>query len=441
MKKTVLFLSGLALLASCSQSDEPVASVPETATVEPLTTEAIYGEKVKLTMGSGVSVAPTKGTGTVGGTDAATNKWQYENIYVLMTTTGQDVDGNVLPEMEDDALSPDEPMIASEKANAWGYVNVKGLGQQFNGSFFSRPTTAAEEAELGHFTPAGVQDEQSKYYPPTAVCQFYGYYLDDAAKTVDGNGHPVIAYNDSKDAVVAEFRIDGSQDLMAGMATNYYNAARYPFFCAATSRKGINPVITMKHLTSRMTFEIVPGTDDDAAAAEREFYIESLGVKSVNEGTMTVASKNAAAPSVTWNDNQTAILMLKNAASGTPSPSYDGGKPKMENFTHRQVTFNTASPMSLSGALFLRPQQTYDLTINVRENVGTLANPNWQERSYTNTLELKEHTAGFEAGKSYHVKVTVYRNQNVKVSAELEAWEEITDSGLENVGVDPDLDI
>lgn len=439
MKKTVLFLSGLALLASCSESEEPVVSTPEVSVLEPLTSEAIYGEKVKLTMGSSVKVTQTKGTGTVGSTDAANNKWQYENLYVLMTTTGQDVDGDVLPEMLDDALSPDEPMIAAEKSNSWGYVNVKGLGQQFNGSFFSRPKTEAAVSELTHFNFDGsAEDTQSKYYPPKAVCQFYGYYLDDAAKNLDDNGNPAIAYNADKSAVEAAFQIDGSQDLMIGMATNYYDAVRYPFFCAATSRKGINPIISMKHITSRMTFEIIPGTNDDAASAERLFYIESLGVKSVNEGVLAVAKKSSQAPSVTWDDTKTAILMLKDVATGTPS--LDGGKPKMENFTHVQVVFNTASPISLPGALFLRPQQTYELTLNVKENIGTAANPNWQDRTYTNTLALNE-SPEFEAGKSYHVKVTVYRNQAIKISASLEAWDEVTDTGLDNVGVDPDLDI
>ena len=439
MKKTVLFLSGLALLASCSSDEPTVLNVPEVATVEPLTTEAISGEKVKLTMGSNVKVTQTKGTGTVGSTDVANNKWLYENLYVLMTTTGQDVDGAVLPEMVDDALSPDEPMIAAEKPNLWGYVNVKGLGQQFNGSFFSRPKTEAAISELTNFTFDGsAEDTQSKYYPPKAVCQFYGYYLDDAAKNIDGNGNPAIAYNADKSAVEAAFRIDGSQDLMIGMATNYYDAIRYPFFCAATSRKGIHPTITMKHITSRMTFEIIPGTNDDVATAEREFYIESLGVKSVNEGVLAVAKKNSQAPSVTWDDTKTAILMLKDVATGTPS--LDGGKPKMVDFVERQVIFNTASPISLPGALFLRPQQNYELTLNVKENIGTAANPNWQERTFTNTLALNENPE-FEAGKSYHVKVTVYRNQNVKISASLEAWDEVSDTGLDNVGVDPDLDI
>lgn len=436
MKKTVLFLSGIALLASCSESNDAVVNVPEA--VEPLTSEPIYGEQVKLSTGSMVSVVPTKGTGTVGSTNAADNKWQYENIYVLMTTTGKDVNGATLPEMADDALSPDEPMIADEKSNGWGYVNVKGLGQQFNGSFFSRPTTDAAVSQLSHFTSETpyTENAQARYYPPKAVCQFYGYYLDDAAKQTDANGHPVIAYNDEKDAVKADFQIDGSQDIMIGMAKNYYG--NYPFFCAATSRKGYHPTITMKHVTSRLTFEILPGTNDDAATAEREFYIESIGVKSVNEGELFVAKKDASDPSVEWDDEASDILMLKDVVA--TAPTFNDGKPVMSDFARRRVMFDTTAPITLSGALFLCPQQTYELSVNVTENVGSAAAPNWQPRTFTNTLALNEHTT-FEPGKSYHVKVTVYRNENIKLSASVEAWDEITDSGLENIGVDPDLDL
>lgn len=445
MKKTVLFLSGLALLASCSSDEPAVLNAPEVAAIEPLTTEPIYGEKVKLSMGSIVKVTPTKGTGTVGSTNAADNKWQYEDIYVLMTTTGKDVNGELLPEMVPGSysLSPDEPMLDTEKPNVWGYVNVKEAGQQFNGSFFSRPTTDATTSPLSHFTSVSpyTENSQLRYYPPKAVCQFYGYYLDDAAKNIDTNGHPAISYNDEKDAVKAEFQIDGSQDIMVGMAKNYYG--NYPFFCAATSRKGHHPTITMKHVTSRLTFEIIPGTDDDAATAERKFYIESIGVNSVNEGVLYVAKKDASDPSVEWavpNDpaNETPILYLKDAATGTPS--FTDGKPKMTAFSEKELIFDTTQPLSLSGALFLCPQQSYGLTIKVKENIGSVAAENWQERTFTEKLELKEHTT-FEPGKSYHVKVTIYRNENIKISASLEGWEEVSDTGLDNIGVDPNLDM
>lgn len=460
MKKTFLFLSGLLLLASCSNSDDVTSEVPVPALggseeLVTLSTEPIYGVPVKLGLGSNVTVTPTKSTGTVGGTSVADNIWRYENIYVLMTTNGTNVKGELLPEMTDYTLSPDEPMLDTEKENGWGYVNVKNAGKQFDGSFFSRPTTETKESSLSHFSPISpfVENPQARYYPPQATCQFYGYYLDDAAKTIDGNGHPAISYNTALDAIKAEFAINGSQDIMIGKAVNYLDPVRYPFFCAATSRQGLNPKITMKHVTTRMTFEIIPGTNDDPATADRQFFITSIGVKCPNEGVLNVAKKDNSDPSVDWTvpgDVETwPILNLQGAAGD--NPSFADGKPDVKPFGGAEgqvpVIFNTAQPINLPGALFLCPQkefeqiqQKYDLIINVKENIGTVANPNWQERSYTNSLTLKEHTA-FEAGKSYHVKVYVYRNENIKLSAELEAWEETPDSGLDKVGVDPDLDM
>ena len=81
MKKTFLFLSGLLLLASCSNSDDVTNEAPaleEAQPIAPLSAEAINGVPVKLGLGSIVNVTPsTKGTGTVGSIDgSAENVWQ-----------------------------------------------------------------------------------------------------------------------------------------------------------------------------------------------------------------------------------------------------------------------------------------------------------------------------------------------------------------------------
>ena len=128
MKKSYLALGLVAAVAmsSCS-NDEPM---PNNGNGNQNLAQGY--EPVKLSMTNSfadveVSGARTRGTGTVGSMDESKNLWQHEDIYVLMTSTQtRKHNGETTP--------------------TWGFTSALGNGpflfEQFDGSFWARPTTS-----------------------------------------------------------------------------------------------------------------------------------------------------------------------------------------------------------------------------------------------------------------------------------------------------------
>lgn len=457
MKKTFLFLSGLLLLASCSSddvtNDVPALDQAQTQTIAPLSTEAINGVPVKLSMGSIVNVTPsTRGTGSVGSiAGTAENVWQYENLYVLMTTEGNDVQGVRLPSMDDPDQTDNDPMVWARKAEGWGYVYVSPDGNQYDGSFISRPTDNAVRSGLANFFEDFDQGQNTKikYYHPQATCQFYAFHIDDA--TDNGYDTPVLTFDDENGRITTPFVIDGTQDLMTGMATNYmpvYNVDgvpssgfKYPFFSAAVARHpshATQPVITMEHQTVRLTFEIVPG----AVVNNNDFYVDAIGVYSQSQGTLVAAVRDITKkPYLTWDETQEPVLLNLMDAS-TEVPTLDGAKNQrqMQPLTPRQIIFDGSTDGSnnitdLDGALFVRPQSSYGMKVIVREviNGQPVSSPN---DLIVNLPALPEGKTDYK-GMSYKVKFYVYPHEAIRAEVELQGWE---DGGvIDNVGVDPGL--
>lgn len=473
MKKTFLFLSGLLLLASCSSSDDVANEVPaldQVQTIVPLSTEAINGVPVKLSLGSIVNVTPsTKGTGTVGGMkDADDNKWLYENLYVLMTTEGNGLvveDGVVkekrLPSMDDPDQTDNDPMMWERKAKGWGYVYVSPDGNQYDGKFISRPTDNSDKSGLVNFKEDfSGQDTKTKYYHPQATCQFYAFHIDDA--TTGGYNTPVLTFDDENGSITTPFVINGTQDLMTGMATEYmpvYNVDgvpssgyKYPFFSAAVARHPqfpTQPKITMEHQTVRLTFEIVPG----AVVNNNEFYVESIGVYSKTKGTLVAAERDITKrPHLIWDPNETPVLLnLMDAPSDVPAPALDGAidQRQMQPFTRRPITFDGSTDghnnvTDLYGALFVDPKDVeletsgkvaYGMKVIVSEVINGHSVPSPNDL-IVNLPALPAGKTSY-AGMSYKVKFYVYPHEAIRAEVELQGWEE--GGVIDNVGVDPGL--
>ena len=303
MKKSYLALGLVAAVAmsSCS-NDEPMVNPNQQNPAKDL-----VPVELGLTSASADVNVGTRGTGTVGGMDVASNQWQYEDIYVLMTSR----DTSSLE-------AKDFTNAAGEKqATGWGLTSVKGDGpflkHQFDGTFWARPESSSSSVlstNLNYFIDKNEWWNAApinKYYPMNGVSEFFAYYVDDACDLREASEHnddhecvtsnmlyardqydnyqevahayPVITRSADENSMSIQYQIDGTQDLMWGHADNNSNG-----YSAKTARQNITPSITMQHLLTRLTFNIIKG-----AESTNMVKLNRIRVKSRNQGTMYVA--------------------------------------------------------------------------------------------------------------------------------------------------------
>ena len=294
MKKSYLALGLVAAVAmsSCS-NDEPMPQNPN----QPAGTENLEPVRLSMTTSAAdveVSGARTRGTGTVGGVKDADNVWNYEDLYILMTAE---------QDLTDDKVDNPE----------WGFTDVNGVGpylkKQFDGSFWARPAYVSKnngntgdsiwtvDYKIDHnewWYGAPID----KFYPLKGASDFFAYHIDDATATTQdapanafagaGKSHntPVITVDKENKKMTVDFKINGSQDLMAGYAAIPVKgyAAQDKGFSAQSARNGEVPQITMNHLLSRFTFEVVKGDHNF-----NKVTLDAIKMNSKVNGTLTVA--------------------------------------------------------------------------------------------------------------------------------------------------------
>ena len=336
MKKSYLALGLVAAVAmsSCS-NDENIPVNPN----QPEGAEKLVPISLSMTNSIADVQVGTRGTGTVGSMDPASNLWQYEDIYVLMTSS----DPKCLEEV--DGVTP-----------AWGFTSHPGatgpfLKEQFNGTFWTRPSEAGDGTNTTNLNYFLDQNEWwngapvNKYYPMNGESQFFAYYIDDAAtetstqlydaaaagdgvnyQTEDPHAYPVL--NTAADGMskTVNFKIDGSQDLMVGVATTTEAGQEViASFSAKTARQSVVPSITMKHLLSRLTFNIIKGAESTDMVR-----LDAIRVLSKSQGAMTVAYAKDYVPTniIAWDDTEVdpATFYLKEKAA------YETVKMDADNF-------------------------------------------------------------------------------------------------------------
>lgn len=346
---------------------------------------------------SSASVSQTRGTGTVGGTTAETNKWRSENLYLLMTN------------------------VPGKNQPVWGYTNSELLGEPFNGTSFCRPVYRNDGK--WYLDYQSYNGHEKKYYPTDGTrSDFFLFYIDDAANEYTAEGHPVITNKIQGDTTkVVNFTIDGSQDLLAGKATKTSadslldNSRGYS---AKTSRLGIIPNINMEHLLTRFTFGVVPGHTNAEG-----MIVKDINIVSKYKGELTVAyndDKLRTPESIVAWDNATKELSLK---VKNDEPSEDG-KPLLKDF--EPFTLHTegesAKEALLGDALFVNPnEKSYQLFITYLFPMGEDREP----------LELRAELpvklsgdAIFARGSSYHITITVNGLSDIILTTSLEHWKD-----------------
>ena len=416
MKK--LFLMGavasLGLLASCSSDDDLSTGGNGKDGLQ----------QIKIGMGVQANVA-TRGTGTVGAVGAENNKWagQAVNVYMLNKGTLE------LAKFGEDPIYDNTVLTTPDG-------NDSGIATEFVG---------------------GVA--QYKYYPTTKTAfDFWGYRLDDANKATgienqEGTDSKVEVTNGefvpyiSGDSLLIGFKIDGTQDIMAGKAVPTEEditkcGGEDNIYSAFAARRDVQPNIKFEHLLSRLNFQVLDGKKTETTDEDKAVKVTGITVKSKATGKLVIAYKGAAAF-----ENVSDQLIVDKDADEVKDAALlkelkvmkraDGAAltDKLVDLTPVTPKWNNGMALAtqVGEALLAIPAKKYEITINLEQNVqvtGDKDHPtpdDYQIKKYTYTADLKNTVnpeKGFEPGYSYNVTITVYGLSEIVITTTLIPWKD-----------------
>ena len=417
MKK--LFLMGavasLGLLASCSSDDDLSTGGNGKDGLQ----------QIKIGMGVQANVA-TRGTGTVGAVGAENNKWAGQAVNVYMLNKGT-LD---LAMFGEDPIY-DNTVLTTPNGNASGIA------------------TELDEHGVAQY----------KYYPTTTTAfDFWGYRLDDANDTTatDQEGSATAAAIDnnkfvpyiSSDSLLIGFKIDGTQDIMAGKAvptgeeiTKCGGADN--IYSAFAARRDVQPNIKFEHLLSRLNFQVLDGKKTETTDLDKAVKVTGITVKSKATGKLVIAYQGA---ETTFENVSDQLIVDKDADSEKDAALLKELKVKqraegapltqnLEDLTPVTPKWNNGMAMAtqVGEALLAIPAEKYEITINLKQKVqvkgnkGTPQEGDFEEKEYTYEADLKNTVnpeKGFEPGYSYNVTITVYGLSEIQITTTLIPWKD-----------------
>lgn len=459
-------VAGMGMLASCSNDDVVAVNGGAPGIAE--------NGLVPVELGiNGPSVSVQKrGIGTVGDIDGEDgNVWNGETLNLLMMERSVrnfagDAD-SIQWGFSQWSYLPDGQ--ADEQQNYVTVVNFANVAVKAPTSVASGVLTWETET-----TP--------KYYPNSGTHDFFAYHIDDAATiytntAADNAGTPnedfmvrdsVVTPDANPSIKYVWFKIDGSQDLMAGLAENMQgepDAQTNAGFSAQTARDPEigKPNINMQHLLTRFTFTVV-GADDTAEG----LTVEKITVKSKTTGKMIVAydlgqgktaPENLISFELPWNDDdntdgskveEPVELVLKSRAAANTEVSDDENPASVviagvdEDSDQMGYVF---TPQPIGHALMVAPGEAeYEMSITLKQ-LFDVTNPDYGPAqdpsdgtddpvgSTTLTRNIvipnaevapdtpTEDTVA-QPGSSYAVNVKVYGMAKIEVDATLQGWKD-----------------
>lgn len=407
-------VASLGLLASCSSDDDLSTGGNGKDGLQ----------QIKIGMGVQANVA-TRGTGTVGAVGEKENTWanQTVNVYMLNKGTLELAKFGGVPIYDNTVLTTPDG-------------NVSGI--------------ATELDEHGV--------AQYKYYPTTKTAfDFWGYRLDDANDTTatdqDGSATAAAIKNNkfvpytSGDSLLIGFKIDGTQDIMAGKAvptdeeiTKCGGADN--IYSAFAARRDVQPNIKFEHLLSRLNFQVLDGKKTETTDPDKAVQVTGITVKSKATGKLVIAYKDKAA----FENVSDQLIVDKYEDPEAEAALYTDlkvmqrtdGAPLTQNLEALEpVTpaWNNGMAMAtqVGEALLAIPADKYEITINLKQKVQVKGNKvtpqegDFEEKEYTYEADLK-NTAnpnkGFEPGYSYNVTITVYGLSEIQITTTLIPWKD-----------------
>lgn len=409
-------VASLGLLASCSSDDDLSTGGNGKDGLQ----------QIKIGMGVQANVA-TRGTGTVGAVGEKENTWAKQTVNVYMLNKGT----------LDLAMFGAEPIYKNTVLTTPA-DNASGIATEFD-------TDGA--------TPL------YKYYPTTKTAfDFWGYRLDDANDTTatdqEGSATAAAIENNkfvpylSGDSLLIGFKIDGTQDIMAGKAVPTEEEIAKcggvdNIYSAFAARREVQPNIKFEHLLSRLNFQVLDGKKTETTDPDKAVKVTGITVKSKATGKLVIAYQGA---ETTFENVSDQLIVDKDADAEKDAAllkelkvmQRDGGNLNADLVALQPVTPKWNNGMALATqvgeALLAIPAEKYEITINLKQRVqvkGDKKNPNeetdFQDKEYTYTADLTNTVNpenGFEPGYSYNVTITVYGLSEIQITTTLIPWKD-----------------
>lgn len=409
-------VASLGLLASCSSDDDLSTGGNGKDGLQ----------QIKIGMGVQANVA-TRGTGTVGAVGAENNKWAGQAVNVYMLNKGT----------LELAMFGDNPIYENTVLTTPA-DNASGIATEFD-----RDGT----------TPL------YKYYPTTKTAfDFWGYRLDDAndaTGTADQKGtDSKVAVTSGKyvpytsgDSLLIGFKIDGTQDIMAGKAVPTEKeiekcGGKENIYSAFAARRDVQPNIKFEHLLSRLNFQVLDGKETETTDPDKAVKVTGITVKSKATGKLVIAYQGA---ETTFKNVSDQLIVDSDAVAEKDSALLKELKVKQRdgsNLNADLVALDPVTPQWNNGtamatqvgeALLVIPADKYEITIDLKQKVQvkgdklTHQEGDFEEKNYRYTAELKNtvnQEKGFEPGYSYNVTITVYGLSEIQITTTLIPWKD-----------------
>lgn len=407
-------VASLGLLASCSSDDDLSTGGNGKDGLQ----------QIKIGMGVQANVA-TRGTGTVGAVGEKENTWAKQTVNVYMLNKGT----------LDLAMFGEDPIYENTVLTT-PTDNASGIATELVG---------------------GVA--QYKYYPTTKTAfDFWGYRLDDADVTAagdqDGSATAAAIENNkfvpyiSGDSLLIGFKIDGTQDIMAGKAVPTEEeiaqcGGEDNIYSAFAARREVQPNIKFEHLLSRLNFQVLDGKKTETTDPDKAVKVTGITVKSKATGKLVIAYQGEA---TTFTNVSDQLIVDKYEDPEAEAALYTDlkvmqrtdGAPLTQNLEALEpVTpaWNNGMAMAtqVGEALLAIPADKYEITINLKQKVqvkGDKVTPqegDFEEKEYTYEADLKNTVnpeKGFEPGYSYNVTITVYGLSEIQITTTLIPWKD-----------------
>ena len=423
MKKSLIFAcAAVALFASCSQDEVG----PSTAAPSSDFQEIKIGVSQK-------SLLATRGTGTVGGVvdangdvvNGMANTWANESFNLYMFEQG--------------TLN-----LAMQNFNIEGATAAEAVAI-FEDTEFKAPTghDGTVSTDLSNYY-ATTANGDIRYYPAQGAFDFWAYRLDDC----EGADEEAVL-SDDETYMYKEFTMDGSQDIMVAKAELTEaqftaleaegldeTAAKERSYSAWTARKDVHPNLKFTHELTRLDFSVKAG-NEAAANQDTGIKVEKIEVLSKTTGQIIVAYLPEAEVEeqviFTAEEDPTTENFDEEATDADAAYLVLKERLGAANVALTELTAtipaSADSYTDLGEALLVAPQEQYELRISLSQMTKMNVNDTENKKvlSTINTkiqLPIGSTATGFEKGKSYNVKLTLYGLQEIKVTTELTPWEQ-----------------
>lgn len=471
------FYAALAIamvMSSCSKDNDPASTDP-TGPTGPTVIDDTTPVAIQLGINSPSITATTRGTGTVGSTKTADNKWNEQTLGILMYKVASDNTETLATEVTDDATS------------ATAYI--------FDGLTFKAPKSDATNQLVQIYNDKTAGILQAKYYPSSGKYAFYGYHIDDASYNTETTKTDTTFTVATK--TISNIIIDGSQDLLAAVTAPiptadpslgqpYYGAVMgdtdwdtmaKQSFSAWSARRNVQPNLTFEHKLARLRFYVKAGGPeaadsiwnttssvwqkrDDVAVSGTNYspavtitQINVLGLDSIVDMQLSrAATGDQLTVPLTLNTNsKPATFSLKSATTDANGklqaleptfPKYDATVTASEATTGNKY-YKASTPVGESLMFFPTGECESSIKLSIAVQQAVLdtykldGSGNMTEQTYilkkdilpyTLTAESikKDGTAitKFEPGKSYDITIKVYEYTRIEITATLSSWTE-----------------